>query len=107
MPEKILKWSSILFPEKVTYSFTEYGKERCGECEIDCEDCPHSSRCLKLTDERSDIEHRMDMIAFDMAWWETVEKNENNPDTVADAIVNLIACQLQLDCLDAKRCATA
>lgn len=108
MPEEILKWRSILFPEKVDVSFTEYGKRQCNglcECEIDCEDCSHSSVCLKLTDNRTDIEYQMDVIAFDMAWWETflMDKNKENPDTVADAIVKLIGCQMQLDILEQKR----
>lgn len=96
-----------MFPEKVSHTFTEYGKSRGNECEIDCESCSNCNACLKITDTRTDVEYRMDLIAFDMAWWETVLMDEQNPDTIADAIVKLIACQLQLDCLDAKRCATA
>ena len=100
---ELLKWNSILFPEKVTYALTERGEQKSGNCEIDCTDCPNAYQCLKLTDNRTDVEYQMDLIAYDMAWLEIVANNEN-PDTIADAIVKLIGCQIKLDRLGAMRC---
>ena len=113
MPEEMLKRISLLFPEKITFSRTEVGKikERIGEgfceCESDCRWCPNAEVCLEFTDNRTDIEYQMDIIALDMSWWETVlmenKLDKKSPDTIADAIVNLIACQMQLDNLEQKR----
>lgn len=88
--------TSILFPEKVGY---EKGEPCDFAMNYYCQGC---GRCEHEYDSRTVEEYRMDEIA-EKIWFltEVTEMSDcfDDPDAIADAIVNLISLNMQLDAM--------
>lgn len=85
--------TSILFPEKVGY---EKGAP-CGfASNYYCQGC---GRCEHEYDRRTEEEYRMDEIAEKIWFLTEVSDCFDDPDAIADAIVNLISLNMQLEAM--------
>ena len=83
--------TSFLFPEKVGY---EKGEPCDFAKNYYCEGC---GRCEHEYDNRTEEEYRMDKVAEKISFLTDESYCCDDPDTLADIVVNLISLYLQLD----------